>query len=78
MKPYELITHVNDKPISNVKEFEQQVSGATGELSFSVRRPTTGKVVKIRLDKADTQPASGPAPASPPLRPGLPLPEIEP
>jgi len=76
LKPYELITHVNDQPISSVKEFEQQVCDATGELSFSVRRPTTGKVVKIKLDKADTQPASGPAPASPPPRPGLPVPPM--
>lgn len=76
MKPFELITHVNDRPIFNAKEFEQQVCDATGELSFSVHRPTAGKVIKIKLDNADTQPASVPSPEAPPLRPALPVPAM--
>lgn len=69
MKPYEIITHINDKPVKNVKEFEQMLS-AQGEIKFDVKRMTTGRVVKIVLDaksgkgeksrkddKAETKPA---------------------
>lgn len=48
LKPYEYITHVNDQPVHSVEEFEGLVGGAEGELRLSVRRMTTGRIVKIR------------------------------
>jgi S1-C subfamily serine protease len=59
IKPYEIITHVNDQPVGNVKDFEKLIAGQ-GELRLSVKRMTKGRVVKIRMGAA-TQPASGPA-----------------
>ena len=57
IKPYEIITHVNDKPVMNVKDFEQAVV-ADGEMRFSVKRMSQGRVVKLS--------AAGPAPAAAP------------
>ena len=50
MKPYEIITHVNDEPIASVAEFEKILETATGELRLNVKRMTQGRIVKIRLD----------------------------
>jgi S1-C subfamily serine protease len=58
IKPYEIITHVNDQPVGNVKDFEKLIAGQ-GELRLSVKRMTKGRVVKIKMGAA-TQPASGP------------------
>lgn len=49
LKPYEVITRVNDAPVSDVKEFEKQVAGATGELRLSVKRMTKTRQIKIQL-----------------------------
>ena len=46
IKPYETITHVNDKPVAGVGDFEKAV-GEGGELRFSVKRMTQGRVVKL-------------------------------
>ena len=48
IKPYEMITHVNDSPVLNVKDFERLVEGQQ-ELRFTVKRMTRDRVVKIRL-----------------------------
>jgi len=62
--PYEVITHVNDQPVAGVKDFEKLTAEA-GELRFSVKRMTRGRVVKIKLT-ASTQPsASRPSATSP-------------
>src|SRR5439155_15785454 len=37
LKPYEVITHINDKPIMNVKEFEEATKDQK-ELRLSVKR----------------------------------------
>ena len=57
MKPYEIITHVNDKPVMTVRDFEKLI-GENGELRLSVKRMTKGRVVKIDTKSpAATQPA---------------------
>ncbi len=48
MKPFEIITAVNDVPVHNVEEFEKALEGAT-EARFSVLRMMQGRVVKVRL-----------------------------
>jgi hypothetical protein len=58
IKPYEIITHVNDQAVGNVKDFEKLIAGQ-GELRLSVKRMTKGRVVKIMMGTA-----TKPAPAS--------------
>ena len=64
VKPFEVITHVNDKPIANVKDFEQAVGKATGELRLSVKRMMKGRVVKIMLGEAGKEAAAVEKPAA--------------
>ena len=47
IKPYEVITHVNDQPVMTVADFEKLV-GQPGDLNFSVKRMATGRLVKIK------------------------------
>jgi S1-C subfamily serine protease len=47
VKPYEVITHVNDQPVSNVKDFEEAISGG-GELRLSIKRMAKGRIVTIK------------------------------
>jgi hypothetical protein len=57
IKPYEIITHINEKPVKTVKDFEKLVAEG-GELRLSVKRMTKGRVVKIKMDSsATTKPA---------------------
>ena len=53
VKPFEIITHVNQKPIMTVKDFEAAIGGQD-ELRLSVKRMTRGREVKIKM--------TGPAP----------------
>ncbi|MBN1941835.1 MAG: PDZ domain-containing protein [Phycisphaerae bacterium] len=67
LRPYEIITHVNDKPVMDVKEFKA-LTKSPGELRFEVKRWTRGRVAKTTLNApAATQPASQPttSPADP-------------
>ncbi len=48
VKPYEIITHVNDRPVGGVKDFEKLIAGQD-ELRLSVKRMTKGRVVKIKM-----------------------------
>jgi len=57
LKPYEIITHINDQPVQSVGEFQKLTAGQT-ELRLSVRRMAKGRQVKIVL------------PAQPTTRPG--------
>lgn len=50
LKTYEVITHVNDQPVRNVKEFEKLVEGQA-ELKLAVTRMMKGRVVKVKLEK---------------------------
>lgn len=47
MRPYEIVTHINDEPVASVQDFERLVAQAD-ELRFSVKRMTQGRVVRIR------------------------------
>ncbi len=48
IKTFEVITHVNDKPVMNVKEFEDAVNGAS-ELRIAIKRMSKGRVVNIKM-----------------------------
>ena len=64
LKPYELITHVNDQPVMNVADFQRLTARQT-ELRLSVKRMTAGRIVKVTLTDASTpatQPAASAAP----------------
>ena len=71
IKPYETITHVNDQPVMNVKDFERLTAGQT-ELRLSVKRTVQGRVVKITLTPGPAaapegeKGAAAPAPAETP------------
>jgi serine protease Do len=47
VKPYELITHINDQPVNNVKDFEKLSSGS-GELKLSIKRMNRGRMATIK------------------------------
>ncbi len=51
VKPFEVVTHINDRPIRTVDEFREAVK-AGGELKLSVKRMMTGRVVKIQAEPA--------------------------
>ena len=48
IKTFEVITHVNDKPVMNVSEFEEAVKGAS-ELRIAIKRMSKGRVVNIKF-----------------------------
>ena len=47
VKPYELITHINEQPVNNVKDFEK-LSAAKGELKFSIKRMNRGRIATVK------------------------------
>ncbi|MCX5671489.1 MAG: PDZ domain-containing protein [Planctomycetota bacterium] len=67
IKPFEMITHVNDKPIASIRDFEKAIP-KEGEIRLSVKRMNQGRVVKINMSAPTPAPAEGPArrPAAPP------------
>ncbi len=68
MKPFELITHVNDLPVRDVKDFEKLIADQT-ELRIAVKRLTTGRIVKIKMSGPTSQSASMPAEQEQPEKP---------
>ncbi len=48
VKPYELITHINDQPINSVKDFEERIT-AGGDLKLSIKRMVKGRIVTLHL-----------------------------
>lgn len=48
LRPLELITHVNDKPVADVKAFETLIAGKA-ELRLTVVRMTKGRLVKLQM-----------------------------
>jgi hypothetical protein len=62
VKPYEIITHVNDQPVATVADFEKLILNQE-ELRLSVKRMTRGRVVKIRMTPT-AAPSENPPPAS--------------
>ena len=63
IRPYEIITHVNDQPVTTVGDFERSLAGQD-ELRLSVKRRNVGRVVKMK-------PAVPSAAARPEASPGL-------
>ncbi|MCY2955193.1 MAG: PDZ domain-containing protein [Planctomycetota bacterium] len=59
LKPYEIITHVNDQPIATVKDFQKLTEGQTN-LRLSVKRMAKGRQVIFTLP-ARPSPATSPA-----------------
>jgi len=58
LRPYEIITHVNDQPVADVGAFRELANDVDQELRLNVRQMTKGRIVKIRADRAAaTQPA---------------------
>jgi S1-C subfamily serine protease len=53
VRPFEIITHVNDKPVNSVKEFEKAIEGKD-ELRLSVLRMTKNRLVKLRMSGGST------------------------
>ena len=65
IRPYEIVTHVNDQPVGGVKDFEKLIAGQE-ELRLKIKRMTKGRVVKIKMTSATkptTTAASYPASA---------------
>ena len=48
VRPYEIVTHVNGKPVKGVKDFEKLVK-EQAELRLAVLRMTKGRLVKLRM-----------------------------
>ena len=71
IKPYEIITHVNDEPVMNVKDFEKYAAAAKDEVRLAVKRMNQGRVVKIKMNgpvsakPADTEEGETAKPAAP-------------
>ena len=66
LKPFEVITHVNDQPVKDVKEFEKLTKGQE-TLRLSVKRMTKGRQVKVNVagGAKDEKPAKPQAPNVP-------------
>ncbi|MCL2641063.1 MAG: PDZ domain-containing protein, partial [Phycisphaerales bacterium] len=62
LKPFEVITHVNDQPVMNVQDFEKLMTNQD-EVRLSVKRMTKGRIVKVKLGEGAVQetPAEEPA-----------------
>jgi serine protease Do len=54
IRPFEVITHVNDSPVQNVKDFEKLIAGQT-ELRLAVKRLTQGRIVRIKMSGSTTK-----------------------
>ncbi len=55
IRPFELITHVNDEPVRSAAQFGELIKGQA-EVRLSVKRMTTGRIVKILLDGGAEEP----------------------
>ena len=47
VKPYELITHINEQPVATVKDFER-LSAGNAELKLTLKRMSKGRIVTIK------------------------------
>ena len=47
VRPYELITHINDQAVNSVKDFET-LTAAKGELRLSMKRMAKGRIVTVK------------------------------
>jgi hypothetical protein len=60
LKPFELITAVNDAPMKSAEEFNKAIAPG-GEFRFNVKRMTVGRIVKVRIPAADSPEAKAEA-----------------
>jgi hypothetical protein len=60
LRPYEVITHVNDQPVVTAADFSKLAEGQT-ELKLQVKRMTRGRLVRLAVPT--TKPAKAPTPA---------------
>lgn len=67
IRPYEIITHVNDQPVTTVKDFEKLMADGS-EFKLAVKRMTKGRVVKVHLKTATTKPATTSQPTTAPAK----------
>ena len=51
IKPYEIVTHVNGRPVTDAEGFAKAVADAGDELRLSVKRMMQGRVVKMSAAK---------------------------
>ncbi len=65
LKPYEIITSVNDKPVRTVADFEKAIAG-DGEFRLSVKRMTEGRLVKLKVGGPGATGARNPGDAADP------------
>ncbi len=70
LKPYEIITAVNEKPVKDVKEFEAAVTSGGDELRLNVLRMIKTRIVKISLKGGEASGAKPPIPTPPPADEG--------
>jgi serine protease Do len=80
LKPYEIITQINDKPIADVKAFQAALK-AGGELKLAVKRFTEGRVVKLQLSLPKGKKPAAPKPAAEkpvPKKPAVKKPAVKP
>ena len=64
LKPFEIITHVNNEPVHSVEQFATLIEGQA-ELRLDVVRMTRGRVVKIQTDAQPAAPVGEEIPAIP-------------
>ena len=71
VRPFELITDVNDQPVSDVKAFEKLVKKsmeAGEEIRLSVKRMHKGRVVKLKIEADEDGEAKPDEPATRPAK----------
>ena len=51
LRPLEIVTHVDDKPVADVKALREAVNGKT-EFNLSVRRLATTRIVRVKMQDA--------------------------
>ena len=57
LKPFEMVTHVNDQPVNTVADFEKFTKDQQ-ELRLSIRRMAKGRQVKVKVTGKDPKPAA--------------------
>ena len=48
LRPLEIITHVDDKPVADVKALREAINGKT-EFNLSVRRLAATRIVRVKM-----------------------------
>lgn len=71
LKPFELITAVDDAPVKSVADVEKAIA-AGGEFRLSVKRMTTGRIVKLKVGAAEPDDGKDDEEAEPEMAPGQP------